>query len=409
MLLRVNDIEPAAKGKMSQADKLLLQEQLLHGMRSVRRRAFRGPVVIGLDIATSGAHPNYAHHIAKNVLDLLWRREPGLPNRRGGLVIADDRFVDGLLVRCEHRLDEPSIYFDVRRRSDFVRDLQLASVAEAELEDLDEERQEDSWDWEDDPISKYQEVVRDKQQYEPFGQGAYRAMLDWTQREAQEFILGKARLRVNDLKSMLGGEGMFADHFRASYQQLLNTSPVRIQLDELPEVEGTTKVYKEHVEAAIKEFRERFGVLIPLRAPVGLEIVVKPSRRGRNVVDLDNVARNYVVPRVLDLFKPPSDLVWAIDTESTGRLDSRFAAHWEARKRALPKTTKIGLTRYEAWRVPRAVGDTSPGFISVALVADPAGVDDVLTRCDRVIDKWLEAERDGRLHRRATGRSRRYR
>jgi hypothetical protein len=51
---------------------------------------------------------------------------------------------------------------------------------------------------------------------------------------------------------------------------------------------------------------------------------------------------------------------------------------------------RVGLIRYEAWRIPRAPGDTSPGFVSAAVVSDEFGYEDSISRIARLLDQWTE-------------------
>jgi hypothetical protein len=48
----------------------------------------------------------------------------------------------------------------------------------------------------------------------------------------------------------------------------------------------------------------------------------------------------------------------------------------------------IGITRYEVWKLPRPHNDTSPGFVSVAVVEDWPPTDDVFDRIDDTIRRW---------------------
>lgn len=52
-----------------------------------------------------------------------------------------------------------------------------------------------------------------------------------------------------------------------------------------------------------------------------------------------------------------------------------------------PASTRAGVTRFEAWRLPPAA-ESDVGFVSVAIVADMTGYDDTFARIDNEIERW---------------------
>jgi hypothetical protein len=80
--------------------------------------------------------------------------------------------------------------------------------------------------------------------------------------------------------------------------------------------EASTTIQESYVgaETKLRAFQARFGWLVdPLLIPVALEVVIKPppASRQNGLHDLDNVLRNYLIPRVVDILRPtqlpPSD------------------------------------------------------------------------------------------------------
>ena len=114
--------------------------------------------------------------------------------------------------------------------------------------------------------------------------------------------------------------------------------------------------------------------------PVAVEVLIKPPpiRRQRAVHDLDNVLRTYLVPRVVDMFKPPSHYSFALASIST---------HYS--RPMPPLSTRFGLTRYEAWRLPPASEDEK-GFICLAIVHDPCGLEDALGKLDSKVSRAVD-------------------
>jgi hypothetical protein len=54
-----------------------------------------------------------------------------------------------------------------------------------------------------------------------------------------------------------------------------------------------------------------------------------------------------------------------------------------------PASTRTGITRYEAWQLTRVKGDKTPGFVSVAVVAENFHRD-LLPSIDATINKWAD-------------------
>jgi len=52
-------------------------------------------------------------------------------------------------------------------------------------------------------------------------------------------------------------------------------------------------------------------------------------------------------------------------------------------------STRTGITRYEAWQLTRVKGDKTPGFVSVAVVAENFHRD-LLPSIDATINKWAD-------------------
>src|SRR5262249_44856315 len=131
-------------------------------------------------------------------------------------------------------------------------------------------------------------------------------------------------------------------------------------------------------------------VISPLVVPVALEVVVRPSPTTPKGVlhDLDNIVRDYLLPKVVPKFGTVSDHRWTIDFDELKRSDPKLAASWEANPLP-PKSTRDGVTRYDAWRLPPAPPGTT-GFVSVALVADMDFRGNTFDQIDDQVKRWSE-------------------
>ncbi|MDM0045987.1 hypothetical protein QTH91_15975 [Variovorax dokdonensis] len=165
-------------------------------------------------------------------------------------------------------------------------------------------------------------------------------------------------------------------------------SPLRMQVGSLPVTSGGSAAFKESVSTQIAAFQERWNWLIsPLVVPVGLEVIVRPAPRTPAAVlhDLDNIVRDYLIPGIVPSFGTVTDHRWTTDTEKLKLSGSKLAKSWEPMP---PAGTRVGVTRYEVWRLP-AIED-APGFVSVALVADVDAAGDMMEAADRRIAEWRE-------------------
>ena len=391
----IKDVEPRSKQAMPDEDKDEIQRQVLHCLVKRRRLAFRGPLALKLELDTTDKNPSHAHTIAKNVLDLLARPRRNLITSRNGLLYFDDQQVDALSVSCSHGNEHPSIFVSASPLAAFLEDVGLAMLASKELEDGP-----DKWERSrhfDEAIEHLTDLSRNEaRDRELLGDHNFDFLLELARRKAQEQMLGRAKVSVLDLAYMYGvPKETLPREFAARWEQLFCSTPLRIILSELPQVDGASRRYKEEVESRLREFQTKLGWLIdPLLVPVALEVMIRPPpmTRRRGLHDLDNVLRDYLIPRVVEILKPPSDTFWAFRNDKPLRRDPEFYHGGSVRRSMPPASTRLGVTRYEAWRLPPA-GDDFTGFVSVAVVADTTGEGDVFWQIDREIERWEEAQR----------------
>lgn len=381
MVLSIRGIEPRSKGSMPIADRLELQRRVLAWLRESGRCAFRGPVVVRLKLRTTSPTPPHAHTLAKCILDLLGAPTTGVSTRRRGLVYQDDGQIHGLSVMCEHGASAPRITIDAQALSDFVEDVAVAAQA------MDEEQHRRGHD--DRGLAAAAERLGDLRADEALhratvGDEAFETELRLARWEFQRAVLGYEMLRPRDLALLFGRLHPNLPTRGASSRDLMNVMAARfgrplfrIPIEALPIKRGAGAEYRETVEPALGAFLKRWlGALTPLCAPVALEAIVKPPPGPRHhLFDLDNVMRNYLIPVATKVLAPPSHYLWAMAGPATVKVG-----------RTLPASTRVGLVRFEAWRAPRPTGDDSPGFVSMALVADDSGLVDSIARVRSAVD-----------------------
>src|SRR5262245_53922569 len=122
----------------------------------MRRHAFRGPIALEMSLHTSGKTPSHGHTIAKNLLDLLSRPQPGVRTDRRGLLYYDDSQIHGLSVSCLHGQAKPRIDISAMSLGHFLEDLELAVHAGETLND------EAKMEFRDDSIESFRDTLRNK-------------------------------------------------------------------------------------------------------------------------------------------------------------------------------------------------------------------------------------------------------
>jgi hypothetical protein len=105
------------------------------------------------------------------------------------------------------------------------------------------------------------------------------------------------------------------------------------------------------------------------------------------VHDLDNVVRDYLIPNVLDIFKPASDYAFTLDDDA--RKSLARLARGNKQIPLPPLSTSVGVTRYEAWRLPPA-NEGSEGYVQMALVNDLTGYGELFGQIDTIVDRWSD-------------------
>jgi hypothetical protein len=347
-------------------------------------------------VATTDRTPAHVHTIAKNILDILGRPLPKLATSQKGLLYFDDVQVHAISVSCEHGAENPEIQIQVQSLGDFRNDLGLALYVLKQGEGKERDNADVGTEFD-----HYSDLFADRAFLrEQIGDEAFEMLLETTRRDEQRRLLGHAKLRPRDLAYFFRASDLdyrehriMLDDFAKRLEDIFKMTPLRILIGELPQIHGSSDGYRAEIDQLIRAFRSRHGrLLVPLRIPVALEVIIKPPPPTRNhaLHDLDNVMRTYLIPKVTELLEPLSDIAWTFDRSVIAQHDGDHGGWWRNRREKLPRSARVGLIRYEAWRIPRAPRDTSPGFVSAAVVSDDSGFEDSMSRIARLLHKWAE-------------------
>ncbi|HEX8393914.1 MAG TPA: hypothetical protein VF665_16345 [Longimicrobium sp.] len=413
--------EPVAKGRLRPDEQIAFQQEVARQMKASSRLAFRGPLALDVAFTTQGQNPAILTNLAKNLLDLLGGPVAGFGGRQRSLLYNDDSMVHALSVRARHegpplapeQLSEadrafrelvpavPSTRVVATRLAHYVENLQAGAAAIRETARSVDETSESQ-----DAVGEYREMLGEDARSE-LDDPLARLDLDLAAQRAQQGVLKHSSTSLSALSVLFGASGVMG--FPASMLaprdlDWLRRSPTRMWLDELPTEAGSRKEFRAHVQETVRTFWSKWRWLFGerLRVPVALEVIVKPPRNASQAAlhDLDNVVRTYMVGPIVAEMQPPIDHVFGVYPRLLKAGPEWASTMPHAQALRIPKSVRIGLTRYEAWRIPRQPGDVSPGFVSVGLAPDPAGSASSQLRADVAVNDWANILREQRKDRR---------
>jgi hypothetical protein len=386
----LESIEPQSK-RMPDAQRDKFQKSVLQHLRDSKREAFKGPIALQLDLATTDHAAPQAHTIAKNLLDLLSNKRPNVKGKGKKILYQDDSDIHALSVSCRHGEKHPSIWITARPFKSMLKDLELATDAMRVLEQDDPSRDYES-EREYESVERFKKLLANSEaERAQLGDDLYGAMVKFERWNAQRALLRRAALDTPQLWWLYAPRDNFGRSFGDFWNEVVSKTPLRIQIGQLPTKPGTSSAFVQHVDQQVQAFKVKWDWLIsPLVVPVALEVVIRPAPFTPKGVlhDLDNVVRDYLIPKIVPTFGTVTDHKWMIDFEDLSRRDPALAARWQADGMP-PKGTRAGVLRYEAWRLPPVEGKAQ-GFVSVAIVASDGIIDDRFHKIDGDIERWGE-------------------
>lgn len=374
LFFRINQ-EPYSKKSMRQTEKQQFQQEIDHQMRTKKRSAFRGPVVLQMDFFPKRGNPSSIHHLAKNYLDLLYPRE----SRGLRFPMLDDRQVSILIVNyhVQFENDQPEIQITMAPMRDFIEDLKLYERIRTGTSFI-----EDDGDYDYDPEELFNkdgnfdrdfdraiENFRDYKKFEtecniPPNLELERMYI----RDIQSLLLSRDKFTPYDLSTMFTKEtkGIFGTFFREHRKLILSTPFSPLQPIGLPTQEGGTNQFKQTVREMVYEYAKRYPFLGPVLVNMTLTILYIPPRNQE--IDLDNLAR-YIVPTVNEAVKPPAGY-WFND------VPQKFPRHT--------------IIQYQVIKLPRSTHDPEDGLASLVLSECNILESSIWSESDKLIDKWSD-------------------
>ncbi len=109
--------------------------------------------------------------------------------------------------------------------------------------------------------------------------------------------------------------------------------------------------------------RDEYPILEPLYSTVGVTLLyVRPLKA--QAIDLDNLARRFVVPIVHEELKPPATFLHAIQHLKPDGVDDEWVRNG---LEGLRRAHKHQITRYQVFSLPRIKDDPPEGKITVLI------------------------------------------
>lgn len=381
------DVEPRSKNAMRDDERKAFQSALTKSLG--KRRGFRSPVIVELDLFAGANNPPEIHTVAKNYMDLTYRAEAG-----EGRLMIDDRQVHYLAVRYFPRLaHKPSIYLRATRMSCFREDARLARSIQVDVDerwaDNDARIADELSDWErrrGQIVERYGKETFDLQRRMYLTQ-LQQQWLAGTEHLVHATLLdlvsGALSTSVSEID--LAGVRFPAIDLDLMQRRFLLSPSISLELAPLPRRPGEGAGFRAAVGQALEEVRAFSRHLFPLLTELAVTILLVPPATGG--IDLDNLARK-VIPQVHAILEPPARIPLPDPATIS---DPRRRAFFENEARAARRLPKHHVTRYEVIALKRANTDPESGYVRLALCDGAFG----RTFADFVrdtIDKWEEVE-----------------
>jgi hypothetical protein len=374
-----------------------------------RQAPFRVPVAVRMHFHVGLERtPPQIHQLPKHYLDLLQARVASRPADRRPLLLQDDRLVHALFCSYSFADEEPSapfMTFEVTTLTNFIRDLELHQrIGTGDFDEIDGVRElgikhpyglgdyED--ELRDESLDEYRRLMRlGERGRERYGEKLYDALLLMNQQSAQHEILERRELRLVDIATLYGPAPRRQRHddlFRSLRE--ISAANVRVistlgvasaDLGPPPAQQGDSDIVKGKVRAALEKMRNQYSILNPLFSTVGVTVLyVRPLKA--QAIDLDNLARRFIVPIVHEELKPPATHLHAIQHLKPDGVANDWVRNGLERLR---RAHKHQIMRYQVFALPRIEEDPLEGKVSI-LIHGGDEIDRQWNNYRRELDAW---------------------
>jgi hypothetical protein len=402
LLLSVEQ-QPQSK-KINERDAVAFQIALLSQLESRGQAAYRGDVFLQFEFVSGSKTPPAIYSLPKNYLDLMENPRPGSGITRKRLLYSNDRQVKALIVR--YRIGGNDTGPEVRVRAEPFRDF-MADVELVERITRNDFADDDRLGWrrvrydatngpfegEVSARDEFRQLAEFESQKEDYLQllgeeGCEAQHFIMRQSAQQEFLAAQDRFTCSSLLAMfqhyaktrkLPSNDPRSEILEASRNQMIRP-PLMVELHHAPHRTGDSQRFEADLEAALSKFKDRYAVLFPLATPLSITVLMVPPAGGGK--DLDNLAR-LVLPKLHEIWSPPSNFVHAACSSRHGELSS----HWQAERDLLPRQQQQSVAEYRIFSIPRLPNDPPDGLVRLAVGSGFLPVE-FREGIDNFIHKW---------------------
>ena len=239
------------------------------------------------------------HSLTKHYLDLLMAPVAGVDVGRWRILLRDDSQIRMLSCTYNAEMGEDVLLLRVRRLSDLFEDLNLyLDIFNPGLGDGFTAKTEQHF---------WSNLRQDEHHWvRVLGEQVYRSVELQSRHDAQKEILQACKLPLSSLVYLFGcryplRKDPKSKALNINMSRMLRFAyghaSISVDFGHRPVKKGESKEFKERVETALKEFKERFSIPPPLLTSCGVTVLYVPPMNGAEV-DLDNLVRKAIIPAV---------------------------------------------------------------------------------------------------------------
>lgn len=224
-----------------------------------------------------------------------------------------------------------------------------------------------------------------------FGDDTYQLMHRMELQTWQRAYLRSSERAIHSpLKSMVlhGRRSDDADLFLDGVMRNLMSNPIStLELGGSPVHEGASAVFDQQVRKALGALVTPGSRLAPLLTMLSITVIIVQPKAPGNRIDLDNLARTYILPRVHEILRPPVGFSVTGGAES---LPSEVAAWWVQELEREKRRPEHSVVRYEVIELPRRREDPPNGYVRIGL-GDGFMSSSLWSRVCSALSKWSDA------------------
>lgn len=391
--------EPKTKKSLKLEDKRYFRKKIKEQLQKDNRRAYRTDIILEIDFYTTDKNPAPLQTLSKNYLDLLHKSMPDIDNYKS-ILFNDDSQIKILIANYhlnEYGDNKSLIRIRTNTLTNFYEDISLADrILRNDFNDKDYSNnykfedylRDEDLDDDTDAYNDYKELKNNKEQhYKTFGEQYYLAQEYLLKKELQERYLHINRISINDLINLYQSEFIKNKKYddKKTIKKIFSATKNYVyiasdffDLGEAPTEEGESTIFKEHIRKKLNLFREQKPILYPFLLPISIIVLFTPPER--NIIDLDNLARRYIVSFITEILKPPASNAKVLENYE----------FYNNQYKINQKYHPYSLKNYQLLHLPREENSPVNGEIKFVITNGDTIYKNIKDSVYNLINKWEE-------------------